>query len=381
MHRAGGLFYMVALVAALALCAPRAQAVPVTSLYVVVVPGSDPVQAAQAAMRVELVRLVGTRDAASDPALAMLIDNARQYVQLERSTTAGQMQVLFDEGALSAAIGTAGRTLWGSDRPLLWIELPPLAAATTAALRMRLSAAADERGLPIMIVGTDAAPAPATAQAPAPAPSAAPPSAPAVDSPAAAQNPLEAARSAGASAALVARVEPSQPSQPSQPGTLVWTLFSPDTGGQWVGSPELAIDAATDALASATRTLAQGPLAQYDCQVNGVSDLDGLVNVLAVVNAAPGVTQVAVSEVQGDQLVLHLQARGSEPQLQRALASERLQPAGTGPQGELLYRYLAAPTAAAPAPAPPSAPAAAAAATGAASSPGAPRLGAGAATR
>ncbi len=38
-----------------------ARAVPVTSLYVVMVPGTDPAQAVQAAMRVELVRLTGRR--------------------------------------------------------------------------------------------------------------------------------------------------------------------------------------------------------------------------------------------------------------------------------------------------------------------------------
>lgn len=368
MHRAGGLFYLLTLSAALALCAPRAQAVPVTSLYVVVVPGADPMQAEQAAMRVELVRLIGTRDAASDPALAMLVDNAHQYVQLERATTTGQFQVLFDEAALSAAIGSAGRTLWGADRPLLWIELPALDPATAAAMRMRLSAAAEERGLPITVA---AAASGAAASLPPPGVAG-----PAVNGTAAnaaaasgpADNALQAARTAGASAALVARM------QPSQPDMLQWTLISPDTGGQWVGSPELAIDAATDALASASRALAQGPVAQYDCHVDGVSDLPGLVNVLAVVNAAPGVTQVAVSGVQGDQLILHLQARGSEPQLQRALESERLQAEGLGPQGELMYRYLEEP-ASAVVPAPQGAPASGDAhASGAAPASGAPPL-------
>jgi hypothetical protein len=137
---------------------------------------------------------------------------------------------------------------------------------------------------------------------------------------------------------------------------LQWRLISPNTSGQWVGGPELAIDAATDALASAARTLAQAPVAQYECHIDGVDDLASLVKVLAVVNAAPGVTQVAVSQVQGDQLILQLQARGGEPQLQRALQSERLQPAGAAPQGLLLYHYMAegtvpgaAPAAAAPA--------------------------------
>lgn len=359
MQRAGRLFYILSLLAALALGAPAARAVPVTSLYVVIVPGADPVAAAQEAMRVELVRLIGTRDAASDPALEGLIDDARQYVQLERTTTTGQVQVLFDEAALSGAIGAAGRSLWDVNRPMLWIELPALDGATAAALRERLAAAAEERGLPITIVSADTLAGAAAAAAPAPgaASAAAAPSgaAPAGAGASATADPLEAARTAGASAALVARVPP------SQPGTLQWTLLSPDTSGQWVGGPELAIDDATDALAGAARALAQGPVAQYDCHIDGVNDLSGLVHVLAVVNAAPGVTQVAISAVSGDQLTLQLQAHGSEPQLQRALQSERLQSVGTGPEGLLLYRYVDVPEAtlapeAAPAPAAPSVP-------------------------
>ena len=365
MQRTGGLFCGWSLLAALVLGAPPAHAVPVTSLYVVIVPGADFVAAAQEAMRVELVRLIGTRDAASDPALEGLIDNARAYVQLERATTTGQVQVLFDEAALSGAIDATGRSLWDANRPMLWIELPALDVASTAALRERLSAAAEERGLPITIVSADTPPAAAAAASPgsgavsgpSSTPSSAPSSAPPVPPPTAppsrppniptstaapatsvaALDPLEAARSAGASAALVA-----QPLA-SQPGTLQWTLFSPDTSGQWVGGPELAIDDATDALAGAARALAQRPVAQYDCHIQGVNDLSSLVNVLAVVNAAPGVTQVAISEVDGDQLTLQLQARGSGPQLQRALQSERLQSVGTGPQGLLLYRYVDAP--------------------------------------
>ncbi len=397
---------MLSLLAALALGAPAARAVPVTSLYVVIVPGADFDAAAQEAMRVELVRLIGTRDAASDPALEGLIDNARQYVQLERTTTRGQVQVLFDEASLSGAIGAAGRSLWDANRPMLWIELPALDAPTSAALRERLSAAAEERGLPITIVSASP-PAVAAAAAAAPgsgapsapvatvpataAPAAAPTAGPAAAAPGAAAaapaaaaaapaaaatatgappaasattatsglaapvtalDPLEAARTAGASAALVARV------LPSQPGLLQWTLFSPDTSGQWVGGPELAIDDATDALAGAARALAQGPVAQYDCHIEGVNDLSSLVNVLVAVNAAPGVTQAAVSEVDGDQLTLHLQVHGSATELQRALQSERLQSAGTGSQGLLLYRYVDTPEAAPAVPAATAGPAA-----------------------
>jgi len=315
------------LAAVLAMAMPAAQAVPMPSLYVVIVPGADPAQAAQEAMRVELVKLTGTRAAASDPALAGLIDNARQYVQLERATTTGQTQVLFHEAELNAAIGAAGRTVWDADRPLLWVALPPQDAATTAALHMRLAAAADARGLPITIVA-GAAPA---AGSSAPVPGAAPPA------PINAQQMLDTALRAGASAALVAQASPSNPS------LLQWTLMAPTTSGQWTSGPELAIDEATDTLANATRVLEQAPVAQYDCHITGVSDLASLVNVLSAVQASPGVTQVAVSDVQGDALTLHLAARGSGAQLERMLASGRLQPTGPGTGGQLQYRYVAGP--------------------------------------
>jgi hypothetical protein len=415
MHRVREISVKSLLAAAtLGLAMPVVQAVPVTSLYVVLVPAADPVQAAQEAMRVELVRLTGTRAAASDPALEPLIDNARQYVQLERSTTSGQVQVLFDEPALSAAIGAAGRGLWGADRPLLWIGLPLEDPATAATLRAGLTAAAQERGLPIMIVTADAtastaaaaaspaAGGPPTAAAPAatapavaapltpnataragaassdsaavstaPAPpvvarsAAVPPSvaasaAPRAVAPRAApaaagptsgtsgasapvltpQQALDLARSAGASAALIA--QPSAANGPT-PAGLHWTLVAADTGGQWVGGPELAIDNATDMLSSAARALGEAPLAQYDCQIVGVADLAGLVNVLSAVRSAPGVDDVAVSDVSGDALTLHVQARGSGAQVERALTSERLQPTGPGSNGLLEYRYLATP--------------------------------------
>ncbi|HEX4025470.1 MAG TPA: DUF2066 domain-containing protein [Steroidobacteraceae bacterium] len=347
MHRARGIFLTGLLLAAtLAMVMPVARGVPMPSLYVVIVPGSDLTQAAQEAMRVELVKLTGTRAAASDPSLASLIDNVRQYVQLERATTTGQIQVLFNESALTAALAAAGRTVWDADRPLLWVVLPRQAPASAEALRLRLAAAADARGLPITVVTAlasgqiapgqvapgQAAPAVATAAAPASAAAAAAPAAPVN-----VQQALDTALRAGASAVLVAQ------GSPADPGMLQWTLTAPNTSGQWSGGPELAIDQATDALASATRTLDQAPVAQYDCHITGVNDLASLVNVLSAVEASPGVSQVAVSDVHGDELTLHLDARGSGAQLERMLASGRLQPAGPGTGGELQYRYVAGP--------------------------------------
>src|SRR5690242_14452085 len=88
------------------------QAAVVSSPYVATAPAADPTPAAQEAMRAALVRLTGMRAAATDPTLAPIVDVARQYVQIERSTTSGQIQVLSDAAALRAAIEATGRRIW-----------------------------------------------------------------------------------------------------------------------------------------------------------------------------------------------------------------------------------------------------------------------------
>jgi hypothetical protein len=129
---------------------------------------------------------------------------------------------------------------------------------------------------------------------------------------------------------------------PAQPGALQWTLSTADGGGQWVGSPELAIDQAADTLATTGRAINQSPLGQFACQVSGVTDLAALVSVLDAVRAAAGVSQVSIEQVDGDQLTLQLSARGSGPELERAIAGGGgLQPAGTGTDGLLEYHYVA----------------------------------------
>jgi hypothetical protein len=199
-------------------------------------------------------------------------------------------------------------------------------------MRTRLAQAAQERGLPITIAA--AAPPAAAPSAAASGAASAPASAPPATVPSASA--LDRAHAAGASAALVAALSP------SQPGSLQWTLSADGGSGQWVGSPELAIDQAADTLAAAALAMNRSPVGQFVCHISGVTDLASFVGVLDAMRAAPGVTQVQISDVRGDQLTLQLAARASGPQLERALASARLQPTGTGTEGLLEYRYVAA---------------------------------------
>jgi len=299
--------------------ASAVNAAPVPSLYAAVAADADPLRAAQMAMREVLVRLVGSREAADDPALAAIVDDAKRYVQLERSTTRGATQVIFDGAALRSAVTTAGRSIWGPDRPLVWVVLPTLSSAASEELRAQLNAAAQVRGLPIALVSADST-APVLADAGGTGSSA-----------------LLAARRAGAEAALI-----SQPS-PSDPQTLQWTLLAAGAEGHWVGGAAVAIDGATDALARAARELDSAPATDIDCRIDGVADLASFTEVLGAVGAAPGVSEVTVRSVAADRLTLHLTSRGGSAALTHALVADHLQAVGSSAEGTLQYRYHAGP--------------------------------------
>lgn len=299
----------------LASAAPIAHAAQLLpSLYGSIVAHSNAQQAAQEAMRDVLVRLTGERDAASDPALAGLISDARRYVQLERSTITGTTQVLFDGNALREAIVAAGRSVWDPDRPPVWVLLPHQGPAAANSVRARLTAAAQQRGLPITIAAGAAADGVGDAEAQ-----------------------LAAARRVGAGAVLSAQVSPGDAAAPQ------WTMVAPTTGGQWVGAPELAIDAVTDALVQASRELGMAPVADFNCHISGVADLPSFTAVLTALRAAPEVTEAAVRAAEADSLLLHLKARGNQAELEHALANDRLRATAASAHGALEYRYQSGP--------------------------------------
>jgi hypothetical protein len=261
----------------LATAAPIAHAAQLLpSLYGTVVADSNAQQAAQEAMREVLVRQTGERDAASDPALAGLVSDARRYVQLERATTTGTTQVLFDGSALRDAIVAAGRSVWDPDRPLVWVLLPHQEPAVDETLRARLTAAAQQRGLPIVIAAGAAAD----------------------DAAGAAETQLAAARRPGAAAALSAQVSP------SDAASLQWTM-----------------------------------VADFNCHISGVADLPSFATVLSALRSAPEVTEVAVREVDANSLLLHLKARGNQAELEHALANDRLRATAASARAALEYHH------------------------------------------
>jgi hypothetical protein len=300
MHRS-----VAAIACALAGCGfmTAARAVQVPELFAVTVQTSDPQQATQEALRTVLVRLTGARGAGDDPALAGIVNDARRYAQVVRSTAGGGTQVLFDGSAVRAAVTATGHPVWDLDRPLLRVELP--AAGISDELRSRITAEAQARGVPISLAeraegaGTDNA------------------------------SELATAHRSGASATLVGESMP-------DPGQWHWQLAAVNAAGDWAGAAEAGIDGAVDALVRADLDNDAIPMSDVDCHVSGVADLSAYVNVLNLIGGTPGVSALAVQEIDGDNLLLRLRMRGGGAALARALSGEMLVAADSGGTD---YRY------------------------------------------
>ena len=231
-----------------------------------------------------------------------LVADAGHYVQTQRTTTTGATQVLFDANALNAAINAAGRSVWGPERPLLWVTLPPQdRGCQRGAARTAGSSGAGARSTdrPSISVGT------------------------AADVVSSGEALRAAARRAGASAALLGQVTP------NDPANLQWTFAAAATDSRLIGGPELLPSMVRPMHWSARRANSSASRSRrFDCQITGIADLASFTNALSIVSAAPGVSEVAVRAVDADTLTLHLKAHGDAATLERALTSERLHAAG-----------------------------------------------------
>lgn len=107
------------------------------------------------ALRQVAVRATGRRAAATDPALAALYANARQYVQTLTPAGPGQVTVGFDASAVEAALARAGQPLWAGERPVTLALLTGangqlLDATAAAPTRRALERTATTRGVTVL---------------------------------------------------------------------------------------------------------------------------------------------------------------------------------------------------------------------------------------
>lgn len=275
---------------------------------------ADPAVQAQAALRVVLVRATGDRNAANDPALATVLAQAQQYVIGTQPARGGATTVFFDSGALERDITAAGRTVWGSERPMLMIVLTGGPATGVFESRRQvestLDSAGNRRGQPVNVVRPEAVNLPATGDI---APEAA----------------LAAAQRARADAVLVGYGD----AVPNG-GTWRWNLTAPGVSETWNGTLEDGVHGAADVFARNAAVFAATPDLAVLVEIEGVLTLKEYASAAGVLSDAPGVRSVQLAEAAGTRGTFNVLTRGGADALLAALSSnarfERIDPKAGG---------------------------------------------------
>jgi hypothetical protein len=215
---------------ALLLCAASVPAAQPAAIGEVTVQSTGEAGFAEA-MRIVLVRLTGRRAAATDPALAPLVRDARRYVQIVRPATGSSApRITLDAAAIERSLLALEQPLWARERPVvLGVIATAPAGADAAATRTALENAALERGLPLRLMSASSAGLTAGS---------------AVDASAA----LAAARRAGADVALLGEADGAE---------WQWTLFDGVAPAVFTGGVTAGIEGAADTLAIGAQAAAR----------------------------------------------------------------------------------------------------------------------------
>ncbi len=307
----------------------------------------------QQAMGAALVRATGRLASATDPALAVLIANAPQYVERYDHGPQGELQVVFNGAAVDKAIAAADRSVWDPIRPFTLVVLyPPPDQTDTAEYEAGLEQAAEQRGLPISIVPLPVAdasgnllprealleiahrygaeqllvgqpPAADTAAAGTAVPGgtapATTPAAPATAVPPAATAPPGAAPAAAAAAAPAAGPGAS-PATATAADDWQWTLYTDFTSESWSGPLTAGIEDTVGLLAPPAGPESANAPVRTELEIQGVSSLADYANIETMLGAVPGVSEANVREVSGGSAVFDLTVRGGGAAIARALA-------------------------------------------------------------
>lgn len=316
---------------AAALLVDSASAFTRAELYQASVPVANRSEAAhpaafQAALKVVLVRVTGSRGADQDPALAPLVNNARRYVQQYRDAPDNKLWVAFDGPAIERWLTQNGQPLWGSERPItvvwLGIESGPQAGTLVTAqdgsdLKAAIDAAAAARGVPLLW------------------PSAAELQKYHVDysslsglgsAPSAPVSLVEIAHRLGGEGVLIGRA-----ANATATAGVRWTHSFQDRSTEVSGAIE-GVNHAADTYAALFA--ANGALAPVDIEVSGIADLREYASVQTFLEAQTFISHVSVQGLAGDTVRFRITTRGGAAPLQHALAlNGRLQPLPAGDGG------------------------------------------------
>jgi hypothetical protein len=237
----------------------------------------------QTALRNVLVKVTGRRSAATDPALAALIGEARRYVQQYHPAQDGQIAVGFDATAIESS-----------------------------ELKSALDAEAVARGIQLLwptVADLQSNHVDFAAIANSPATSLA-----------------EIAHRLGAEGVLVGHA-----TNATAGANVRWTQLFQDQSREFSGALE-GVDRAADWYASLFA--ASGSFAPVDIEVDGVNDVQDYASVETYLESLAFISQVGVAGLSGDTVRFHLTTRGGIEPLQRALAlNGLLEPIAAGDGG------------------------------------------------
>jgi hypothetical protein len=296
-------------------------------LYHATVPLTERSEAGQeaafeTALRTVLVRVTGRRGVDQDPALAPLIASARRYVQQYRPAPDNQLWVAFDGAALDRWLTQNNQPLWGGERPttFVWLAVPTgqggtviTAEDTTSPIKAELTAAAAQRGIPVLWpsaadlsrnhldFGAVTAATPATL--------------------------ADLGHRSGGEGTLIGRA-----GNPADTSALRWTYLFQDRSSEFSGPSTEAVNRAADTYAELYAV--SGTLAPLDIEVTGINDLKDYASVQSYLESLAFISHVGVDSLSGNAVRFRLTARGGAESLQHALAlNGRLQAAGLSENG------------------------------------------------
>jgi hypothetical protein len=274
----------------------------------------------EAALRTVLVKVTGRRGVDQDPALAPLIASARRYVQQYRPAPDNQLAVAFDGAALDRWLTQNNEPLWGGERPttFVWLAVQSgqggtviTAEDTTSPIKAELTAAAAQRGIPVLW------------------PSAAELS----------RNHLDFAAVAAATPAMLADIGHrsggegtliGRAANPADATAVRWVYLYQDRGSEFSGPSTEAVNRAADTYAGLYAV--SGALAPVDIEVAGINDLKDYASVQSYLESLAFVSHVGVDSLSGNVVRFRLTARGGAESLQHALAL-KMQPLAAGENG------------------------------------------------
>jgi hypothetical protein len=326
--------YLTVFFVAAALFAGQAsRALTRAELYQATVPFAErcetaPPAAFQAAMKIVLVRVTGSRTADEDPALAPLLGNAHRYVQQCRAAADKQLWVAFDGPAIERWLTQNGQPLWGHERPVTFVWLIAqsapqsgsiITADDTSELKLAIDAAAGVRGVPLLW------------------PSAADVQRNHLDyagvNAAAPSSLAEIGHRLGGEGVLIGRA-----SGTAATASVRWTHLFQDRSSEYSGTLE-GVNRAADLYAELFA--ASGNLVPIDIEVTGVGDLRDYASVQTYLESLTFISHVSVVALAGDTVRFRLATRGGAESLQRTLSlNGRLQSIAAGDNGVQRFQYL-----------------------------------------